>query len=157
MSMPFVDGPIPAEFTPHDPWLAGLDSDTARRAVWDAFVDTVVAVHRVDVGGVDGLRRGLDAELAWWDAYADWATDGSPPQPLSDALAWCRRNRPSAEPASGALWGDVRLGNVVFDEMTLRPRAVLDWDMTSVGPIELDVGWFLALDAIQRKLSGMSV
>jgi aminoglycoside phosphotransferase (APT) family kinase protein len=57
----------------------------------------------------------------------------------------------------GLLWGDVRLGNVVFDPDGLAPKALLDWDMTSVGPAEMDVAWFLALEAVQADLTGMSV
>ncbi len=51
---------------------------------------------------------------------------------LVDALAWCRAHRPAVESEPVLLWGDVRLGNVIFgDDCT--PRAVLDWDMASIG------------------------
>jgi aminoglycoside phosphotransferase (APT) family kinase protein len=156
LTMPFVAGPVPAEFTAADPWLEGLADDRARRTVWDAMVDTVAAVHRADPGGL-GLRVGLAAELDWWDTYVAWATDGSPPAGLAEALAWCRAHRPPGEPPPSLLWGDVRFGNVVFDDATLRPRAVLDWDMTSAGAAEMDVGWFLALEAMASDLSGLTV
>jgi aminoglycoside phosphotransferase (APT) family kinase protein len=55
------------------------------------------------------------------------------------------------------LWGDVRFGNVVFDAASCAPKAVLDWDMTGVGPIEHDVGWYLALEAVQTDLTGAHV
>ncbi len=55
------------------------------------------------------------------------------------------------------LWGDVRLGNVVFDAATRSPKAVLDWDMASVGPAEMDLAWFLALEAVQTDLTQMTV
>ena len=50
-----------------------------------------------------------------------------------------------------------RLGNVVFDPATHRPRAVLDWDMASVGPAEMDLAWFLGLEGLQVELTGMTV
>jgi aminoglycoside phosphotransferase (APT) family kinase protein len=153
IAMPFVDGPIPADFTPNDPWLRGLPSDGQRRAVWDSFIDALVAIHRTPVDGLDGLRAGLAHELLAWEAYADWATDGAPPAPLAEVLTWCRTNQPDDEPPPGLLWGDVRFGNVIFDECTLAPKAVLDWDMTSIGPFELDLGWFLALDALQAQFA----
>lgn len=156
LTMPFVDGPIPAEFTAGDPWLRGLAADADRAWVWRSFLATVAAVHAVPVDGL-ALRTGLDAELAYWEHYVDWATDGAPPSRLAEALAWCRANRPRSVPASGLLWGDVRLGNVVFDPATLAPRAVLDWDMVSAGPAEMDLAWFLALEAVQADLSGMHV
>jgi aminoglycoside phosphotransferase (APT) family kinase protein len=156
VAMPFVDGPIPADFTPADPWLAGLPGDEARRQVWESYVDAIVAVHRTPTGGL-GLRTGLEAELDAWDGYVRWATDGDPPAALVEVLAWCRDHRPAGELPAGLLWGDVRLGNVVFDPDGLRPRAVLDWDLAAVGPIEMDLAWHLALEGVQAELTGMSV
>jgi aminoglycoside phosphotransferase (APT) family kinase protein len=153
IAMPFVEGPIPADFTPNDPWLQGLASDGQRRAVWESFIDALVAIHRTPVDGLDCLRAGLGRELLAWEAYADWATDGAPPAALAEVLAWCRTNQPDDEPPAGLLWGDVRFGNVIFDDTTLAPKAVLDWDMTSIGPFELDLGWFLALDALQAQFA----
>ncbi len=103
------------------------------------------------------LRRGLDDELAFWTSYLDWACDGAPPTALAEVFAWCRANRPVTEPAAGLLWGDVRLGNVVYDTAMRTPRAVLDFDMVSAGPLELDVGWYLALESVQHDLTGMSL
>ena len=114
IAMPFVKGPIPGEFTPADAWLLGLPDDGARRTVWRSFLDTLGAIHRSPVDGL-ALRSGLDDELAFWDGYLAWATDGTPPPALAGALAWCRQHRPATEPPPSLLWGDVRLGNVVYD------------------------------------------
>jgi aminoglycoside phosphotransferase (APT) family kinase protein len=156
VAMPFVDGPIPGAFTPADPWLTGLPDDGSRRSVWRSLLDTLGAIHRADPAGL-ALRTGLAEELAFWQGYVLWSTDGSPPPALWETLAWCRTHRPTPEPPAGLLWGDVRLGNIVFDPEGLGPRAVLDWDMASVGPAELDLGWFLALEAVQTDLTGMVV
>jgi aminoglycoside phosphotransferase (APT) family kinase protein len=156
MAMPFAAGPIPGDFTAGDPWLTGLPGNGARAAVWRSFVELLPAVHRADADGL-GLRSGLAEELTWWGGYLAWATDGSPPPALADALLWCADHRPATEPPGGLLWGDVRLGNVVFDAERRAPRAVLDWDMASVGPAEMDLAWFLALEAVQQDLSGMTV
>lgn len=156
VAMPFVAGAIPSDFTSGDPWLTGLPDDAARRTLWDAFVDVLVGIHRTPTEGL-GLRTGLVAELAEWERYVDWSTDGSPPAALVDVLAWCREHAPAEEPPAGLLWGDVRLGNVIFDEVLATPKAVLDWDMASVGPIELDLAWFLALEGVLESLTGMVV
>ncbi len=156
VAMPFVDGPIPAEFTAADPWLRSLPDDRSRRAVWRGFLDVLADIHKVPLDGLT-VRSGLDAELGFWDTYVAWATGGDAPQELSDALNWCRNHRPEPEPPPGLLWGDVRLGNVVFDAATLAPRAVLDWDMVSAGPVEVDLGWFLALEHLQKELTGRAV
>jgi aminoglycoside phosphotransferase (APT) family kinase protein len=154
--MPFAAGVIPSDFTPTDPWLSGLPSDGARRTAWEGYLDAVVALHRVPTDGL-GLRTGLDQELHAWEVYVGWSTDGSPPRALVEVQAWCRAHRPTQEPPAGLLWGDVRLGNVVFDPDSCAPRAVLDWDMASAGPIEMDLAWHLALEAVQTDLTGMTV
>jgi aminoglycoside phosphotransferase (APT) family kinase protein len=152
VAMAFAEGVVPAEFTAGDPWLSGL-AETDRRTLWGSFLDVVTDIHALSHDGL-ALRVGLDAELAYWEWYLDWATDGAPPARLVDALSWCGGRRPAAEPTGGLLWGDVRLGNVVFDPGALRPAAVLDWDMTSVGPFEMDLAWLLALEGVQRDLTG---
>jgi len=157
ITMAFARGAIPSDFTPSDPWLTGLATDGDRRAVWESFLDTMVAVHRTPSAGL-GLRRGLQSELDAWDDYVRWSTMGeSPPAGLLEVMAWCRAQRPRNEPDAGLLWGDARLGNVVFDEAALSPRAVLDWDMASAGPFEEDLAWFVALEELQFQLTSMTV
>jgi aminoglycoside phosphotransferase (APT) family kinase protein len=51
------------------------------------------------------------------------------------------------------LWGDVRLENMVLDDEG-RPRAVLDWDMTSIGAPEHDLAWLTSLDLTMHALFG---
>lgn len=156
IAMPFVEGPIPNDFTPADPWINGLPSDDARHDVWRSFVETVVDIHCAPPAALR-LRRGVDEELRFWTEYVDWACDGDAPGALQDVIDWCRRHRPTDEPPAGLLWGDVRLGNVVFDDTRRRPRAVLDFDMACAGPIEVDVAWHLAVEGLQQDLSGMAV
>lgn len=154
LTMPFVAGPIPADFTPLDPWLARLPDDAARRRVWESTLDTIAAIHREPL--VDGLRTGLDAELDYWDDYLAWMDDA--PDELRRVFAWCRAHAPLAdEPDPVLLWGDVRFGNIVYDEATLSPKAVLDWEMVSAGPPQMDIAWLTALDQVGRDLSGLSV
>jgi aminoglycoside phosphotransferase (APT) family kinase protein len=74
---------------------------------------------------------------------------------LSEALAWCVAHRPDDPPPS-FLWGDVRLGNIIFGA-DRRPVAVLDWEMTTIGAAEHDIAWYLTLEATQNELFGRSV
>jgi aminoglycoside phosphotransferase (APT) family kinase protein len=101
--------------------------------------------------------RGLDDELAYWTRYLNWYGDGEMLAPaLSEALGWCIEHRPAGEPPPVFLWGDVRLGNIIFDEAR-RPVAVLDWEMTTIGAPEHDLAWQLTLEATQNELFGRSV
>lgn len=162
LTMPFVAGRVPAEFVPGDRWIAALGHDR-QAALWSSVLVTVATIHRTPwnatpmSGRLRGSRGGLSEELAWWQNYLDWYSDGSPLLTLRDALAWCRSNLPAAEPPPGLLWGDVRLGNLILDDQTVRPRAVLDWDMVSVGPAEMDLAWLLALESIPEELGASRV
>jgi aminoglycoside phosphotransferase (APT) family kinase protein len=40
-------------------------------------------------------------------------------------------------------WGDARIGNVIYQGVT--PVGVLDWEMASLGPREIDLGWMIFL------------
>jgi aminoglycoside phosphotransferase (APT) family kinase protein len=42
-------------------------------------------------------------------------------------------------------WGDSRIGNVLYRDF--EPAAILDWEMASLGPAELDVAWLITLHA----------
>ena len=106
------------------------------------------------------VSRRTGASTRSWPAgqhYLDWYADGDVVVPrLADGLAWCAEHRPATDPPATLVWGDVRLGNVIFDDEQ-RPLAVLDWEMTGIGPPEQDLAWYFALDAIQHELFGRSV
>jgi len=72
---------------------------------------------------------------------------------LRNARAWCTENMPADDPPPALCWGDVRIPNVVFDD-DFRARAVLDWEMASIGPPELDIGWYLVIHAMTTEVTG---
>ena len=130
--MPRVQGHIIGETALHDPWLNSL-SEHQRAQVHEAFVATVALTHRADLAAAAGVpQRDNAAEIDFWADYLDWSSGGAPLAALVDALDWCRAHRPATESEPVLLWGDVRLGNVIFGD-DLAPRAVLDWDMASIG------------------------
>jgi aminoglycoside phosphotransferase (APT) family kinase protein len=125
----------------------------------DGLIDTVVAVHAVAwrEAGLDQVLPGSTVHhaLERWTAYVDWSSEGDPLPALSEALAWCAARVPrEGEPV--LLWGDVRLGNLVFDQER-RVRAVLDWDLASIGPAEMDLGWHFGLESMMESLFGCRV
>lgn len=161
MVMPHVDGHVPGEILPFDDWISS-SSVATREQIQKSFVGALAALHRFDwrPSGVGELLRGADAHLSvevdWWDRYVRWGSGGAPSVVVSDALEWCRRNVPETTHAPSLLWGDARLGNIIVDDGG-RLRGVLDWEMASIGPAELDLGWYLALDWAMGELVGRRV
>lgn len=157
--MPRVDGHIIGEAHPFDEWLVGLGS-VGQAELHDHVLETLVAIHGADPAHAvaSGVPvRDDAAELAYWADYLEWSAGGDPIAELIDGLAWCRAHAPQRRDRPQALrWGDVRLGNVVFGD-DLRPRAVLDWDMTAIGAPEHDVAWFTMLDSVISTLGGRRV
>lgn len=136
------------------------DADPAiQRRVHAEFVDALADVHRVDWEslGLDSLtpagKRGLAHDLDRADEYLSWAAEGAVPTILADALAWLRERRPEPEPPLSLCWGDPRLGNVVFGE-DFSQRALLDWEMASIGAAEMDLAWFVGLHEVSAASAG---
>jgi aminoglycoside phosphotransferase (APT) family kinase protein len=157
--MPAVPGYVPGPMPLHDPWMT--ESVDAARGVSETMVDLLADIHAIDWRAEQLDRvipaRDLDAELAYWSAYLDWYADGEDPAPaLRRALDWCRAHRPASDPSPSLLWGDVRLGNIIFAP-DRRVAAVLDWEMTTIGAAEHDLAWYLTLAATQDELFGSAV
>jgi aminoglycoside phosphotransferase (APT) family kinase protein len=135
-----------------DKWVT--DSPPAvQRALHAAFVDMLATIHSVEwsAAGLDdairGGERSLAREVAWWVDYVDWASAGNPTGALAEAAAWCAATLPATEPPASLCWGDARIGNVMFaDDRSV--TAVLDWEQATIGPAELDLAWYLALDEL---------
>jgi aminoglycoside phosphotransferase (APT) family kinase protein len=158
--MPAIDGHVVDQMPLRDRWLTKVDPALSATA-HARYFDVVADINRLDrdAMGLGDLvpRRDNAAELAHWRAYLDWYGDGAVLVPaLVDALDWCGDHLPATEPEPSLLWGDVRLGNVIFDE-SRRPVAVLDWEMASIGAAEHDLAWTLTLEAIQTELLGRTV
>jgi aminoglycoside phosphotransferase (APT) family kinase protein len=146
LAMPLVDGHVPGEMPAFDPWV--VDHGTA---AYEAVVDVLARLHAGDAAGVDLPHRSVEDELAWWSSYLDWC--GADVPALAAALDACTDHRPGREPTPALLWGDVRLGNVVFDDAGA-VVAVLDWEMATIGAPEHDLGWWWGLEAMQDELVG---
>jgi len=153
MVMPRIDGHIIGGVVHRDPWLRGLDP-SQRGGVFDSLLVALATIHRADPASAPSVpRRDNAAELDFWEEYLSWSTHGRPVPVLTRALQWCRAHRPADESAATLLWGDVRFENMILDDGG-QPRAVLDWDMTSVGAPEHDLAWFTSLDFTMRALFG---
>jgi aminoglycoside phosphotransferase (APT) family kinase protein len=126
---------------------AGLEP-AARVSVSHSIVDALAAIHSVDVVevGLDGLGRGtgyLERQLRRWSARAAGPDALSGPLILEvhDALA-----AHVPEPQRACLvHGDYKFPNVMIDVETGAVRAVLDWELATLGDPLADLGNLLAM------------
>jgi aminoglycoside phosphotransferase (APT) family kinase protein len=142
-----VEGQVPPDNPPYPAagWVAEA-SPGQRRRLWEAAVDLMARLHRVEpsrvafLAGPDGAATGLEQSLEFWAEYCAGAAGGSPHPVLETGLDWLRSNVPSKPPTALA-WGDARIGNMIFRHF--RPVAVLDWDMVSLAGGESDLAWWI--------------
>ena len=157
-----VPGEAPADAPPYNQEGFLVDLTAAQRErLWLSAMDQLAAVHRVDYqelgfGFLSKPERGptgLDQQLAYYEAALEWAATGRP-QPVAEAAwDWMTSHLPQHRPTELS-WGDSRMGNMLFHE--LECRAVLDWEMVSLGGRELDLGWWLFLDRFHTDGYGLA-
>ena len=108
-----------------------------------AFVDNLAAIHAVDyvAAGLGDLGKpqGYVARqvCGWTKRYADAKTDDIPE--IERVAAWLAEHLP---PESGAamIHNDYKYDNLVLDPGDLHIRAVLDWEMATIGDPLMDLG-----------------
>ncbi len=119
----------------------------ALTAAADDLVDALAALHRVDPAavGLTGFGRPdgfLRRQPGRW--YTQWEQTACRPLPAMAPLArWLTDRLPDASP-TGLLHGDFHLDNCLFAAAAPRLRAVIDWELATVGDPLLDVGLLLA-------------
>ncbi|PYE12353.1 aminoglycoside phosphotransferase (APT) family kinase protein [Williamsia limnetica] len=141
--MSFASGPVVTTTTP-DP-LA--DPESRREIAYD-LMDVLGDLHAVDWRGVGlgdlGRPEGFNARHLNRMGRLVADESGNPPSDFADVTSWLAANVP---PESGAalVHCDFRIGNVVLaPDRPGRVRAVLDWELATIGDPLLDVGYFLA-------------
>ena len=160
--MDHVTGQVPADSPSYhvDGWVTKA-SPAERAHMWWRSLDVLAQIHQLDVarlglGFVDRPeygRTGIDQQLGYYERFLAWTrTPGL--QVCQSALEWLRRKQPVEQGTPSLLWGDARLGNVIF--YNFEPRAVLDWEMVTLGQPEVDLAWFLYMDRHHSEGSGVA-
>jgi aminoglycoside phosphotransferase (APT) family kinase protein len=157
--MGFVDGVVPIESPMYT--TAGFFTELApdeRGTMLDHGIRTLAALHAVDwqAAGLEWLTAGeaptARRQLDIWTAYAERELRGRDHPLLRQALGWLAANQPP-EPPPTLCWGDARPGNIIWRDQV--PVAVTDFEAASIGPAELDLGWWLMFDRWAHESSGV--
>ena len=111
-------------------------------------METLAALHNVDPAnvGLDTLGRPegfLERTAKGWGHRAELAWEGETPTALSELLGWLSTETvPEADTVF--LHNDFKLDNLIFDEETLQPVAMIDWDMGTRGDPMYDLAVVLS-------------
>jgi len=166
--MDHVDGVVPPDVMPYTfggNWFADAPAER-QRELQDSTVEVLAKLHsipnaaktfgfltEVDPPGDTPLRR----HFQWLKDWYEFAVPDVGRSPLVErALAWLEENFPTDIAAGEPVlsWGDSRIGNVLYDDF--RPVAVLDWEMATVGPRELDVAWIVFAHMVFQEIAGLA-
>jgi aminoglycoside phosphotransferase (APT) family kinase protein len=170
-----VDGVVPPDVMPYtfgDNWFADAPA-ARRRELQDASVEVLAKLHGIPDphstfgfltgGGADqthgdgadrnALRHHFESVRAWYE----FAARGIGRSPLLErTFTWLEAHWPADAAAAPPVlcWGDSRIGNVLYNDF--RPVAVLDWEMVTLGPRELDVAWMIFAHMVFQEIAGLA-
>jgi aminoglycoside phosphotransferase (APT) family kinase protein len=148
-----VDGRVPPDVMPYtfEGWM--LDADPAdRRRLQDATVRQLAGVHSVPASAVPFLGTGgLREHVDHWRAYYEWSAGWGALPIVDRGFRWIEDHWPADEGESRLSWGDARIGNVLYDGF--EPVALLDWEMATVAPRGVDVGWMRFLHVFMNDIA----
>ena len=138
--MEFVDGR--GFWDPSLPDIAPAD----RSAYYDAIIATLAALHSVDVEAVGLADFGKPGNYfarqiaRWSEQYRASQTRRIPAMDaLMDKLA---ARCPADDGVVALTHGDFRIDNLMFDPVAPRVRAVVDWELSTLGHPLADLGYF---------------
>jgi aminoglycoside phosphotransferase (APT) family kinase protein len=163
--MDYVEGQVPPDVMPYtfgNNWFADAPAPR-QRELQDSTVAVLAELHSIpnadktfgflSSGDGTALRRHFNWVRSWYD----FAVPDIGRSPLLErAFDWLQAHWPD-EAAAGEtvlLWGDARIGNVLYRDF--RPAAVLDWEMVTLGPRELDVAWMIFAHMVFQELAALA-
>jgi aminoglycoside phosphotransferase (APT) family kinase protein len=118
-----------------DPALPGLEA-AERSRIHDELNRVIAALHSVDpsaVGLADFGKTGeyIARQVARWSRQYQ-ASETEKIEAMDNLIAWLPGNIPAGD-ETRVVHGDYRIDNVIFDPVESRIRAVIDWELSTLG------------------------
>src|SRR3954452_10411607 len=137
--MGFVDGVVL-----DTPEKAEVMDHQTRRAAGFHLIDVLADLHAVDVDAVglgDLARHGgyVERQLKRWSTQ--WANSKTRELPVIDEIERRLRERIPEQQGTSIAHGDYRLGNCLVDPVAGQVKAVLDWELCTLGDPLADLGY----------------
>jgi aminoglycoside phosphotransferase (APT) family kinase protein len=165
--MDYVDGLVPPDVMPYtfgNNWFADAPAER-QRELQDATVGVLAKLHSIPnaentFGFLSDGQNGdtaLQRHFNWVRSWYDFAVPDIGRSPLLErTFTWLQDHWPAEVAAREPvlLWGDARVGNVLYRDF--QPVAVLDWEMVTLGPRELDLAWMIYAHMVFQELTGLA-
>jgi aminoglycoside phosphotransferase (APT) family kinase protein len=144
-------GRVPVSIPPYrDTGFVAEATPAQRRVMWENGVRQLAAVQSTPLaslgflaGKKEGARDGLEQEWDKYQRFIDWAGGEVFTPVLQAGMDRLRRLWPKNQPP-GLVWGDARLGNMMFDD-DFDVVAVMDWEQPSLGGALHDLAWWIVI------------
>ncbi|HJQ07138.1 MAG TPA: phosphotransferase family protein, partial [Nocardioides sp.] len=156
-----ISGVVPPDVMPYpfgDNWLFDASPEDQQK-LQDTTVAVLSALHALPAGDYAFLAPAepgstlLARNLAHLRGWYEWAAPDIGRSPVVErSLAWLEANLPATDEAV-LCWGDARIGNVLYQDFA--PAAVLDWEMATLGPREMDVSWLVFAHRVFQAIAAV--
>lgn len=158
--MSYVPGRVPSDDRPgfaEAGWLFEASFEE-QRTFYIGLLAAIAETHAVDWRPkLAFLARAADsplrAELGWLRTLHRWGAGSERHATIERGFEQVAQSMPNSTPPC-LLWGDARPANVV--EAAFKPAALLDWELASIGPPELDIAWFLEMNRMRTVGTGVA-
>ena len=158
--MAYVPGDVPREnpIYTQQGFFAEATPEQRRRLLEDGL-RVLADIHRIDwrTASFDWLapakgEPGMAMQLDIWEHFARRELGDRVHPSIDRAFEWLRDRLPS-DSSIGLCWGDARPGNMIWQDF--RCACVTDFENISLGPPELDLGWWLMFDRFGHETYGV--
>jgi len=128
-----------------DPSLPELDR-AARAPIYAAIVETLAALHNVDVDAVglaDYGRAGnyFERQIGVWTKQYR-ASETGRLEAMETLIEWLPANCSQDDGLPSLVHGDFRIDNLIFDAVDPKIIAILDWELSTLGNPLADLAYF---------------
>ena len=135
---------------------------TDRPAYFDAMNATIAALHRVEpeaagLGDYGKPGNYFERQIGRWSKQYLGDVEAGRIEDMDRLVKWLPDNIPNDDNEARVIHGDFRCDNMVFDPAQPRVRAVLDWELSTLGHPLADFSYHLMMYRMPADLfSGLS-
>jgi len=136
--------------------LPGLGSEE-RRAAFDSMNATIARLHNFDPGSIGlgdfGKPTGfVERQVARWSKQYLGDAEAGRVEAMDRLVGWLETHLPPDSGRSSVVHGDYRCDNLIFDSREPLIRAVLDWELSTLGDPASDFTYHLLMYRMPSSL-----